>query len=196
VAKAPPNADRILVAALDLAEEDGWDALRLRRVADRLGVAPAKVRRHFRDKDAIADAWLARADAAMLRPRPRSFFRRPPPQRLHGVICDWLDALAPHRRVTAEMLGEKLYPGHPHHNIGLVLRLSRTVQWVRDAAGLDAGGRRKQIEEIGLSALFVATLARWARDQTPDQEMTRAFLATRLRHADQALSYLSPRSRA
>lgn len=195
MAKPPPTSDRILAAALDLAEDEGWGALRLGRVADRLGVAPAQIRRHFRDKDAIADAWLARADAAMLVRRSRAFARKPPPERLLTVIVDWLDALAPHRRVTGEMLAEKLYPGHPHHNIGLVLSLSRTVQWIRDAAGLDATGRRKQIEEIGLSALFAATVVRWLKDESPGQEKTRAFLAGRLADADRILSMRRPGAR-
>jgi AcrR family transcriptional regulator len=190
MAKSPPTPERILEAALGLAEEEGWGSLRLRRVAERLGIAPAAVRRHFRDKDALADAWLASADAAMLARRSRAFARRPPSERLHRVICDWLDALAPHRRVTGEMLAEKLYPGHPHHNIGLVLALSRTVQWIRDAAGLDADGRRRQVEEIGLSLLFAATVVRWLEDESPGQERTRATLADRLAVADRALACL------
>ena len=77
MAKLPPTPERILATALELAEDEGWGAVRLRRVADRLAVAPAHVRRHFRDKDALADAWLATADTAMLVRRPRAF--APPP---------------------------------------------------------------------------------------------------------------------
>ena len=44
-ARSPPQADlseRIVDAALDLAEETGWDGLRLRRVGERLGVPLAE----------------------------------------------------------------------------------------------------------------------------------------------------------
>ncbi len=92
--------------------------------------------------------------------------------------------------MTAEMLAEKLYPGHPHHNLALVFWLSRTVQWIREAALLDAGGMQKRVEEIGITALFVATLGVWVRDQSPGAERTRRFLANRLAAAERAMRWL------
>ena len=82
------------------------------------------------------------------------------------------------------MLATKLYAGHPHHNIALVLALSRTVQWIREAAHLDAGGRRRQIEEIGLTAVFAATVVFWLRDDSDGQIRTRQFLGRGLSGAD------------
>ena len=186
-------ADRIVDHALELAEEVGWHGVRLHAVADRLGVSLAEVRRHYRDLDAVADAWLARADRAMLaRGGDAGFAGLSAEERLHACIARWLDSLAGHRRVTAEIFRAKLYPGHPHHNIALVLWLSRTVQWLREAAHLDAAGRRRQVEEIGLSALFVATLARWSRDESENQERTRRYLGRRLAAADRAMARLWP----
>jgi hypothetical protein len=72
----------------------------------------------------------------------------------------------------------------------MVFNLSRLIQWLRDLAGLDAGGRRKQIEETGLTALFLATLAVWCRDDTENQERTRAFLKHRLAQADGLMARL------
>jgi AcrR family transcriptional regulator len=187
-----PTAARIVDAAVVLAEERGWGAVRLREVAARLDVPLADLRHHFRDKDAVADAWLARADAAMLAPAEPGFAELPARERLFRVVCRWLDALAPHRRVTAEMLAEKRYLGHPHHNLALVLWLSRTVQWIREAALLDAGGRRRQVEEIGLSALFVLTVMAWTGDESPGQTRTRRFLANRLGEAERAALRLWP----
>ena len=183
---------RILDTTLDIANDMGWGRLRLRQVARRLNVPMADIRAHYRDKDAIADAWFARADAAMLVKHGKGFARLPATDRLYRVIGAWLDALAPYRGVTGEMLGEKLYPGHPHHNLALVWTLSRTVQWIRDAARLDAAGRRKQVEEIGLTALFAATVFLWLRDDSVGQQRTRAFLAHRLAGADAAMARLWP----
>lgn len=185
-----PRAARIVDAAVALAEARGWGAVRLRQVAERLDMPLSELRRHFRDKDAVADAWLARADTAMLAAAPRGFAALAARQRLYQVICRWLDALAPHRRVTAEMLAEKLYPGHPHHNLALLFWLSRTVQWIREAARLDAGGLQKRVEEIGITALFVATLGVWVRDDSPGAERTRRFLANRLAAAERAMGWL------
>ncbi len=189
------RADRIVDSALDLAEEVGWHDVRLRLVAERLGIPGAEVRKHFRDLDAVADAWIARADAAMLGRPAAGFAELPAKERLFQVITRWLDALAGHREVTGQIFSAKLYPVHVHHNVALVMWVSRTVQWIRDAAMLDAGGRRKQIEEIGLTALFVATLRRWVRDDSPGQVRTREVLARRLDAADRAMARLWPRER-
>jgi AcrR family transcriptional regulator len=70
-----PLRDRIIDAAVALAEEDagGWYDLRLHLVARRLGVPLEAVLDRFRDADAIADAWFARALRAMARkPGPGS----------------------------------------------------------------------------------------------------------------------------
>jgi hypothetical protein len=88
-----------------------------------------------------------------------------------------------------------MWPFHPHHYVPMVFNLSRTIQWLRDAAGLDAGGRRRQIEEIGLTGLFLATLAVWARDDTPGQERTRRFLDRRLARADMLMAVACRRRR-
>ena len=182
-----PLEPRIVDGALDLAEEVGWDGLRLRRVAERLDVPLAEVLVHYRDLDAVADAWFRRAWAAMLAPPPENFAACPARERLHLMTMRWFDALAPHRDVTGQILAAKLYPSHPHHWAPLAFNLSRSIHWLREAALLDATGRRRQMEEVGLSALFLATLAVWRRDDTPDQARTRRFLTRRLEDADRLM---------
>lgn len=174
-------SERIVKTALAIAEESGWANLRLRRVAARLGVSLSEVHRRFRDQDAIADAWFARAFAAMLTAAERAgFARRPARERLEILLLAWFDALAPHRRVTATMIAVKFYPPHPHHWMPAIFSVSRLIQWLRDAAGFDAGGVRRSVEEIALTGLFLALLAVWARDESTGQKRTRRSLARAL----------------
>lgn len=182
-------AARIVDAAVARAENLGWDRVRLADVARDLKLPTAAVLDHFRDRDAVADAWFGRALAAMLA-AGESARARPPKARVEALMLAWFDALRAHRPVTAEMLKTKLYLSHPHHWGPMIFSLSRTIQWLRDAAGFEAEGRRRQIEEIGLSALFLATLALWCRDASPNQERTRAFLARALANADRGLARL------
>lgn len=175
---------RIVDVTLDWAGEVGWEGLRLRRVAERLGVPLAEVLDRYRDLDAVADAWFHRAGAAMLETAPEGFAARAACERLHLMMMRWFDALAPHREVTGQILAAKLYPSHPHHWVPLVFNLSRSIHWLREAALLDATGRRRQMEEVGLTALFLATLALWLRDESPNQARTRAVLRSRLEDAD------------
>ncbi len=187
MARKPNLEQRIVDAALDLAEEVGWEGLRLRRVAERLNVPLAEVLSHYRDLDAVADAWFHRAWAAMLAPPPEGFAALPAEERIHIVMLRWFDALAEHRRVTGEMLSAKIYPSHPHHWVPLIFNLSRTIQWLREAAILDAKGRRRQMEEVGLTWLFAATVALWLGDGSPGQARTRDFLHRRLADCDRLM---------
>lgn len=184
----------ILEAALGLAEEQGWQAVSFTRLGHRFGMSLVELRRHYRDQDAIADAWFRRGLDAVLAPTPAGLSRRPAKRRLETLMLRWFDALSPHRRVTAEMLGAKLWLFHPHHYVPMVFHLSRLIQWLRDAAGLTAQGTRRQAEEIGLTALFLATLAVWCRDETDGQARTRAFLAARLDQADTLLARFAGKS--
>ena len=134
--------------------------------------------------DAIADAWFTHARDAMLAAPPRGFARQPVKDRLNILLLRWFDALAPHRGVTAQMLGAKMWPFHPHHYVPMVFDLSRLIQWLRDAAGMTADGRQRQIEEIGLTVLFLAVLRRWCRDGSDGQTETKSYLARRLAQAD------------
>ena len=122
-----------------------------------------------------------------LAPAPPGFDSQPAEERLHCMMMRWFDALAPHRRVTGEMLRTKLYPSHPHHWVPMIFNLSRTIQWLRDAAMLDAGGRRRQVEEVGLTALFLAALGVWLRDESSDQAHTRDWLRRRLANSDRLM---------
>lgn len=183
--------DRIVAAAIRLAEEIGWDDVRLSRLAAALAMPLAELTARFRDQDAIADAWFARGRAALCASEPEEA-ALPPAERLATAMLRWFDALAPHRRVTTQMLQVKLWPFHPHHWVPMVFSLSRHIQLWRDVGGLAAGGPRRAVEEVTLTWLFLATLAVWATDDSPGQERTRRFLRGRLAEADSVVRRLAP----
>ena len=176
-----PLRDRIIDAALAVAEADaGWYDLRLHLVAGRLGVPLSAVLDHFRDADAIADAWFARALRAMLRePEPGSG-ALPPSGRVQAVLMRWFDSQATHRRAVLGMIGAKLHPSHPHHWVPMVFSLSHLIHWALEAARLDARGLPRQAEEVGLTLVFLRALRVWLNDASPGQRCTRAFLRRNL----------------
>lgn len=179
------DADEILAAALALAAEHGWARVRLYDVAARLGVPLAQLRGHVADLDAVGNLLFARADRAMLAAASApGFERRSAKERLALTLRAWLAALAPHRAAVRAMLAYKLKPAHLHHHAALVVDLSRTVQWWREAARLDATGRQQEVEEIGLSALLAATVLHWLFDRSPGQDRAHRRLDRRLAVAD------------
>ena len=175
---------QIVDSALEIAEENGrWSSVRLHQVAERLSISPAEVLDHYRDLDSVADAWFRRGLRAMVAEKPDEFGPRPAWHRLEICVLAFFDALATHRRVTAQMVRGRLHPTHPHHWLPMIFNLSRTIHWLREAARLPApyGTRRAEIEEIGLTVLFLATFRVWARDDSEGQERTRKFLRRSLR---------------
>jgi AcrR family transcriptional regulator len=193
-AKGGDLDQRILDRTLGLAAEVGWEGVRLRRVAEDLGITLPELRSRTRDLDAIADAWFRRALDAMLAIREGGFADLPARERVYLVMVRWFESQRDQRAVVGQMLSAKLYPSHPHHWVPAIFHLSRLIQWVRDAACLDSPGRRRQVEEVGLTLLFLATLRVWLRDETDDLAITRRFLRRRLKEADRLLATL-PRPR-
>ena len=168
---------RIVDAALALAEREGWESVRLHQVAAECDCGLDDIREHFREKDEIIDAWLDRADAAMLRCHDGGGLDGlSPRERIRTLILAWLDTLAPHHRVTREMIAHKLEFGHIHVQFPAILRISRTVQWLREGALLDAPLPRRAFEETALTALFVKIFLLWLRDRPPEFADTHRWL--------------------
>lgn len=174
--------ERILDMALVVAAGTGWHDLRLRVVADRLGITPAALRDEFRDADAIADALFARALSAMLAAPVDPAL--PPSGRAAAALLRWFEGFGPHRAIAGQMVREKLWPSHPHHWVPMVFNLSRLIHWWREAAHLDTGGLRRQVEEVGLTLTLLGLLPVWLGDRTPGLARTRSAMARRLRWLD------------
>ena len=180
-------SERIVDVTLELAEERGWADVRLHQVAERLDLPLARIGEHFRDLDAVANAWFGRARAALLALDPDEIVGKPAPERVEIALMRWLDALAAHPRVTGEMLRDKLHPGHFHHWVPMIFDLSRLVHWVLDAARIQSTGRQRQLAEIGLTLIVLTTLRDWLDDHDPSQARTRPRLARRLEIAGRVL---------
>lgn len=179
--------DRIIDAALAMAERQSWESLRLHDVAVELKLDLNEVRACFREKEDITEAWFDRADAHMLAiSTDPGFSKLTPRERIHRLIMTWLSALSAHRRVTRQMICGKLEPGHLHYQFTGLLRVSRTVQWVREAAHRDALLPWRALEETGLTAIYLATFFYWMRDASENAQRTSAFLDRLLQRAERA----------
>lgn len=152
MARRPPEApavdpDRILEVALALAEEKGFDQLRLSEVAERAGVPLSEVAALFPDPNAIADAWFARALDAVWSTPAELLVDPDPAVRLERVMLRWFEALAPHRALTGAMIRAKLWPSHPHHRVPMIFAspASSMLSWTSPGcpAGVPSAPRRR-----------------------------------------------------
>lgn len=189
--------ERIVDTAVSLAEQSSWEELRLFRVAESLGVGLNDVRTHFREKEDVIEAWFDRADAAVLTLSAGDGFPELPARdRLNRLIMAWLDTLASHRRVTREMIYGRFEPGHVHMQVRGLLRVSRTVQWIREGARRDAAFVTRALEETVLTSIYLATFFYWMQDDSTDFAATRRLLDRLLRSAEWLPSFMFVRERA
>jgi hypothetical protein len=67
------------------------------------------------------------------------------------------------------MLRGKLHLPHLHHWVPMIFNLSRTIQWLREAAQMSGEYEtdKAKREEVGLTALFLAALTVWMRATAP-----------------------------
>jgi AcrR family transcriptional regulator len=73
--RAPLSRDRVLRAALELADEGGVGALTMQRIGRRLGVEAMSLYRHVRNKDDILDGLVDLVFAEIELPAERSAWR-------------------------------------------------------------------------------------------------------------------------
>lgn len=93
--------DRIVDVALELAETRSWEVVRFYKVANKLNIKIADVRRQFREKDELIDAWFDRADQATLKLAAGSnLSKQSTVDQSLRLIMTWLGALSAHQRVT------------------------------------------------------------------------------------------------
>lgn len=171
------TADQIINAAVELGEKSSWEAVRLHDMAAALCITLDDVRAHFREKEDIVDAWFERADSIMLKAaHAPDFSYLTPRQRLHRLIMAWLGSLYPYRKTTRQMIYGKLEPGHIHIQFPALMRISRTVQWMREAAGRDATYFRRALEETGLTTIYLTAFIHWMNDNSAGSVRTSRYL--------------------
>jgi ubiquinone biosynthesis protein COQ9 len=171
------NFDPVRTAVAIAGEAGTWDAVRMQDVARAVGVSLAELLREYPDRDALGDACFDAADAAMLAQGEEPAWPRADVcERLDRAIVAWLGALPP-PRIVRGILRYKLQPEHVHLQALGVMRISRTVQTLREAALLRATGWRREAEEAALTTIFLATFGSWLFDGSKAAQRTQARLA-------------------
>jgi hypothetical protein len=163
----PLDIQHILDHALVLAEHTSWENLQLTALANSLNFSVVQLARLVKQKDELADTWFDRADEAMLSTELAGADTAA--NKLELAIRSWLNALVPYPQLTRQMLYYKLEPGHVHLQAAALLRISRTVQWLRELTGLKASGSARVTQELALSGLFVSIFIGWLHDTSPAQ---------------------------
>jgi AcrR family transcriptional regulator len=106
------NRSKVVRAAIDLADQDGFEALTMRRLAERLSVVPMALYKHVADKDELLDAMVDLVFAEVQVPTAEGWR---PPMRIRAVSMR--QALLRHPWAVGRMESGTPGPANlSHHN--------------------------------------------------------------------------------
>ena len=175
-------AERILDTALEQAESKGWDSVNLHAVASTLDISLQEIKDIYPQKDDLVEAWFDRADKTILSKKAsEEFTALAAHERVHQLMMSWFMSMSAHRRITRQMLCYKLELGHIHLQVLGIMRISRTVQWFREAALLNTDNIHRVIEEILLTRIYLITFTRWLFDDSKNSLRTDRYLQAALK---------------
>ncbi|SLN74495.1 TetR/AcrR family transcriptional regulator [Oceanibacterium hippocampi] len=180
-----PDIERKVVeATMALVGEEGWSATTLNRIADRSGVGLAEIRRHFRSRPAILEAFARHVDEAVL---AGGHFDADEParDRLFDVLMRRFDALAPHKEAIRRLAAEARR--HPLTALSGGPSFLRSMTWMLAAAGIGTGGLAGMVRARGLGVVYLRTLTVWLDDESEDLGRTMSTLDKALKRAEAML---------
>jgi AcrR family transcriptional regulator len=150
------DRDKILTAAVEVAEELGPTGMTMREVGARLEADPTAIYRHFRSKDELVAAMADRLFAEMLTIEPEGSWRERLRHDLHAgraiyrshpafvdVLAHLQDETASLQRINERTLGCLVEAGLPEQEIGVVHQIIVAYvigTGVLESAWTDPGG--------------------------------------------------------
>ncbi|PXW35127.1 TetR/AcrR family transcriptional regulator [Nocardia sp. 348MFTsu5.1] len=147
---------KLTAAAVEVLREDGYDALTVRSVAKRAGVAPATAYTYFSSKGhVVAELFWRRLAESIVEPNPSSPRADRVAVVLRGVSLAVEDDSHLARAVTASLLGSDPDVEHLRVRIGLLIR-----QRISDALVGDSGEPVDEGELEALEMLYSGALVR------------------------------------
>lgn len=189
MAKSPQTVhDRIINASLGLAAEKPWRQVTLREIADAAGIPLDKLYENFSSKTEVVTAVMARTNATVLSGTDDAADSEPTHDRLLDALLRRLEALQPHKQAICSILRDM--PADPAGLLCLAPGYFNAMAWMLEVAGIGSAGPFGRLRVKGLGVIYLGALRVWARDDSPDQGKTLAFLDRRLRQAGKMSKWL------
>ncbi len=176
--------DRIIAAALRLAESRGWRELSLGEIAREAGIPLIELRREFQSKGQMLAAFSRALDQAVIEKFPAPGADAPR-DRLFDALLTRFEAMQPYKgaiqRIRGDLgrsLGEALAQLCP---------ALKSQYWMLAAAGINGEGGRGLLRVQGLLGVYARVFKVWLDDDDPGLARTMAALDRRLRRGESVL---------
>ncbi len=171
--------DKIVDAALKLAETRSWRDIRLTDIAGEAGITLAELAGHVSGKSHILGLFARRVDRQLLAALEEDPVEGGIHDRLFDIIMRRLELMEPHRKAIANIIAA---PGESAADWArLYGSLIQSQTWILSAAGLDDSGPRAGLKVNGLAYVYGRTLRVWAQDDEAGKARTMAELDRALR---------------
>jgi len=182
------SRQKIIDAALMLAENREWPEISIVEIARAAKVTLAQVRGEFSGKTAILKAFMAQIDQVVLEQAAENVGEEEPRDRLFDIVMLRLEAMEPYKLALKNIIPQ--LKRHP----GLALELSGSIicsaRWMLVAAGLETHGSAAFVRTRGLALVIGKTLDVWLRDDDAGLAKTMAELDRQLRRGEDWLNTL------
>ncbi len=167
---------RVVEAALDLADSQGWRRTTLADIARAAGLSLADLHGQLRSRGAILAACVRHFDQiALTGPVPDKDDKIK--DRLFDLLMRRFEALKPHRKAVRSMAWDSL--GDPAALLALK-RLLASMGWMLEAAGVPTAGVAGLAKRRILLLAYASVLVVFLRDESTDLGKTMAALDRRL----------------
>ncbi len=168
-------SDRLIRAALDLAERKGWRALGMGEIAREAKVPLAAAYARHRTKPSLLIALTRQTDAKVLGAGEAEGSAR---EKLFELLMRRFDALKPHRKALRTILRDSL--ADPAVLCGAPVFLN-SMAWMLEAAGISAADWRGPSRVLALAGTYALVFRTFLEDDGPDLSKTMAALDRRLK---------------
>jgi AcrR family transcriptional regulator len=153
--------EQIVQAALELIGSRGINALSIVAIAERVGIVPSALYRHYKSKDDVLDGVLALLEKRLLS-NVRAVRRETPdaPGRLRLLLMKHAQMLIENRAIPHVVFSDGIYTGHPERKARVAQVLTSYMGQIEKivAEGIVAGAIRADISSTTAAVMFLGMI--------------------------------------
>lgn len=173
----------IVMAALALAAERGWEYITLRDIAEQSGLKLAGLYDVVEDKHDVLVLFGRMIDKRVL--ETVGFDESSTPrERLFDILMDRYEILNDYREGLVAIL--ESFKHDPKQVVISMPYLCRSMSWVLESAGIETAGVKGAFKTAGLTGVYLKVLCTWQKDESADLAKTMAALDKALERSERA----------
>ncbi len=180
---------KILVSALYLAVEQGWEYTTLRDIAEHAGVSASDLYDTIDDKNDILVILGRKIDKEIMGNIDISDDDATSSRdRLFDIMMDRYEALNEYREGVVSILESFKYD--PKQAVISMPHLCKSMGWMLEVSGIETAGIKGALKIVGLTGVYIKVLKIWAEDESVDLSKTMSALDKALERAEKAANIL------